>query len=104
MCFIKKHQSLLLFVKTAVYREKNKGYFGKLCTKVIIDYCTGRYIEQALDFKYDFIFMYMHNNHCHRTTAHWQLNILLLESALMPLALRLVNRIGVREQAVGGTL
>jgi hypothetical protein len=25
-----------------------------------------------------FIFMYMHNNHCHRTTAHWQLNKLLL--------------------------
>ena len=26
----------------------------------------------------NFIFMYMHNNHCHRTTAHLQLNILLL--------------------------
>ena len=25
-----------------------------------------------------FIFMYMHNNHCHRVTAHLQLNILLL--------------------------
>ena len=25
-----------------------------------------------------FIFMYMHNNHCHRATANWQLNILLL--------------------------
>jgi hypothetical protein len=25
-----------------------------------------------------FIFMYMHNNHCHRTTAHWQLNKLVL--------------------------
>jgi len=25
-----------------------------------------------------FIFMYMHNNHCHRATAHLQLNILLL--------------------------
>ena len=24
-----------------------------------------------------FIFMYMHNNHCHRATAHLQLNILL---------------------------
>ena len=26
----------------------------------------------------NFIFMYMHNNHCHRATARWQLNILLL--------------------------
>ena len=25
-----------------------------------------------------FIFMYMHNNHCHQMTAHLQLNILLL--------------------------
>ena len=25
-----------------------------------------------------FVFMYMHNNHCHRATAHLQLNILLL--------------------------
>jgi len=25
-----------------------------------------------------FIFMYMHNNHCHRVTAHLQSNILLL--------------------------
>ena len=25
-----------------------------------------------------FIFMYMHNNHCYRVTAHLQLNILLL--------------------------
>jgi hypothetical protein len=25
-----------------------------------------------------FTFMYMHNNHCHRATANWQLNILLL--------------------------
>ena len=25
-----------------------------------------------------FIFVYMHNNHCHRVTAHLQLNILLL--------------------------
>ena len=25
-----------------------------------------------------FIFMYMHNNHCHRVTVHLQLNILLL--------------------------
>jgi len=25
-----------------------------------------------------FIFMYMHNNHCHRVTAYLQLNILLL--------------------------
>ena len=25
-----------------------------------------------------FIFMYMHNNHCHRATAHLKLNILLL--------------------------
>jgi len=25
-----------------------------------------------------FIFMYMHNNHCHQVTAHLQLNILLL--------------------------
>jgi Flp pilus assembly protein TadB len=27
-----------------------------------------------------FTFMYMHNNHCHRATAHWQLNLLLLLS------------------------
>jgi hypothetical protein len=22
--------------------------------------------------------MYMHNNHCHRATAHWQLNIIII--------------------------
>jgi hypothetical protein len=47
----KKHQSWLLFDKIAVYCENNKGYFGKVCAEVIIDCCTGRYIEQPLDFK-----------------------------------------------------
>ena len=33
-----------------------------------------------------FIFMYMHYNHCHRATAHFQLNILLLFFLLLPIS------------------
>ena len=36
------------------------------------------FLDPYFAFMLSLIFMYMHNNHCHRVTAHLQLNILLL--------------------------
>ena len=41
-----------------------------------VEFCNVIFISH-LYYVY-FIFMYMHNNHCHRVTAHLQVNILLL--------------------------
>ena len=35
-------------------------------------------VRNSKDLSSLYVFMYMHNNHCHRVTAHFQLNILLL--------------------------
>ena len=87
-----------------VYKQMLR-WFPRLQVATTCSSCSPPYLNFLDPY---FIFMYMHNNHCHRATDHLQLNILLLLlslSSTSPLLCRVFILIFLRQtMSLGNTV